>query len=161
MEQMLILNEYRVSLLMLAASKGFSDICQLLLDYGACVGDISASGISALMLAVEARSFKIAKLLLRNGSSIQHRDNNGNSVLHHAIPCSNQLLRLLLGHGSNVNVMNSRHVSPLMAAGSASNCGNSLLLAKAGAYFYPKGISVWNYFTKEVKSHLIKNGFKL
>ena len=143
----------------MAASKGFSDICQLLLDHGASVNAISVSGISALMLAAEAKSISTVRLLLNRGSSIEKRDKNGNSVLHYALPCSNRLLHLLLNNGADVNVMNTSRWTPLMIAGSASNCGNALLLADAGAFFYRTGNSIWSYFTIQVKRHLLSHGY--
>jgi ankyrin repeat protein len=57
------------TLLMLAAWKGNSPICRLLLDRGADIATTNASGESALSLAVCAGHLAVVKLLKSNGAS--------------------------------------------------------------------------------------------
>ena len=156
-------NRHRVTALMLAAQQNKNNnnfrICKLLLAHGANDRQSALSGATALAYAAKTRKLKLMRLLMLKGSKVNKQDNDGNSVLHRVIPCSNMLLRFLINKGADVNAVNNIGLTPLMLACSYTSEGNALVLAQAGAKFVVGCQSAWNYANQAVVDHLERNGF--
>lgn len=82
---------------------GHADVVRLLLDAGA---DVSKNTYSTLMACMEGWE-KIVRLLLSHGADVNAREEDGNTLLHHA--CfygQGATARLLLDHGADVSICN-------------------------------------------------------
>lgn len=64
--------------------KGFFEIAQELLEYGAEPNIVDANGTSPLIYATQFQHFNIIKLLLKYGADKDYADPNGNTALDYA-----------------------------------------------------------------------------
>ena len=149
----------RKTALMWAAFVNNLKMCQLLLSYGADVRQTSEIGETALLCATKSKGYELIKLLLSKGSNVNKKDQNGDSVLHLVIPCSNQLVKLIIDHGADINAVNNDGYTPLMHACLKVNLGNALILAQAGAKFQVGHRSAWTCANQQVIRYLARNGF--
>ena len=104
----------------------------LLLDQKAKVNIAGRDGSTALMLAADRFNAEIVKLLLDHGADVKARDKDGNTALLRAANSRRSwdekqeaLIPALLEKGAEVNVQNTRGVTPLMLT---AREGNSALL---------------------------------
>ena len=125
----------RETALMWAAERNSLKICKLLVAHGAKVRQASNSGKTALIMAARTKNYKLIEFLLSKGSNVNKQDEDGDSALHLVIPCSNQLVELLIDHGADIDAVNDSGFTPLMIAYSKSNLGNAFTLVQAGAEF--------------------------
>jgi len=72
---------YSYTLLHKATGRGYTQICQLLLNRGADVNATDASAATALHIAAETARYEIAELLINNQANINTQDNDGNTPL--------------------------------------------------------------------------------
>eukprot|EP00936_MAST-01D_sp_MAST-1D-sp1_P002646 g2646.t1 len=66
--------------LSMAATRGNLQVCRLLVEAGALVNNVDASGRSALHWAASEGHFKLVQYLLDNGADPRYRDRNGRDV---------------------------------------------------------------------------------
>ena len=152
-------NDFRDTALIVAAGKTNVEICKLLIAFKASITSVSTEGRTALMEAARMKSYEVVKLLLEKGSNIGKKDEDGNTALHHAIPCSNQLLQLLLDNNADIDAVNNNGWTPLMLACDRANAENALILAQKGAVFEIDGVSAWGYAADNVSEHLRRYGY--
>ena len=145
--------------LILAVCNGNIDIARLLLDYGALVDKATNGGMTPLMIASDNNEISLAKFLLESGADVNKMDKNGSTPLHHALPCSNEFLQLLINHGANLDVVNGDGWTPLMVTFGRSYCDNALTLFKSGAKCCVDGECAWSIATDFIQNHFDNNGF--
>lgn len=110
------LNSQGVAALHVASSKGFSEIVSLLLDAGANVNlATEPQQQTALHLACAAERIDIVKLLLAcRNCSLDATDCVGDTPLHLITRNRNlRLLELLVRHGANTKIRNTKGLTPL------------------------------------------------
>ena len=66
--------------LSMAATRGRLEVCRMLIEAGALVNLVDASGRSALHWAASEGHFKVVQCLLENGADPRYRDRNGRDV---------------------------------------------------------------------------------
>lgn len=87
-----------ITALMDASSYGFTDIARLLLQFGANVNaQARANGTTALIMAVFARKYDCAKLLLAHGADRTLRFRNGETAVTYAQKSGDARLLKLFG----------------------------------------------------------------
>lgn len=74
----------RAPLLCVAAREGFTDVVNVLLEFGADVDGVSADGQTALCYAAARGHLNVAKALKDHGAQIAYLDNSGRCPLIHA-----------------------------------------------------------------------------
>ena len=98
--------------LMIASSKGYTEIVKLLIDNGADVNKRTGSGSTALYGALDSakfgvftdQSFKIVALLINAGADVNLKEDSGCSLLSIAAGRGYyDIVQLLLSSGANVN----------------------------------------------------------
>jgi ankyrin repeat protein len=92
---------------------------QWLLKQGANVNDVSDSGISCLMAAVQKKGHvRIMKWLLEGGANVHHRDEKGVTALHWAIYPQTFIdaAELLLDYGADLHIVSHNGSTPLSGA---------------------------------------------
>ena len=67
-----------------ASYKGFKEIAQALLEYGADPNIEDANGTTPLIYATQFKHIEIVKLLLKNGADKNYTDPSGNSAVDYA-----------------------------------------------------------------------------
>ena len=152
--------------LMIAATKNSKGFCKLLLKYGASIDQTSSNqGYSALIRAIQndsaAETLPLVTFLVEQGADVNKRDVDGNTVLHHALHCSKQILNFLISRGANVNVVNNKGWTPLMLAFCRFECQPAFILAKAGADFSLGIASPWIFANAQLIKYLHKRGFSI
>ena len=148
--------------LLIAATKRHKKICELLIEHGASLVQTSKYGETVLMRVVRRgvheTKFGICRFFIdKTTVDVNAIDDNGNNVLHHAVPCSTKLMDFLIDNGANVNVVNNKGWTPLMTACSKSCLGNISQLLKAGANINAGTQSIWEVSTKQSKQILQRN----
>ena len=116
---------------------GMPSVWQQILNiirHRAAIGRGNTKPTSALALATEVQSVRIAKLLLQHGADPNQLDRAGTPLLMDAVGLENQTLGLeLLRHGAYPNVANADGDTALMWAGGANHLVLvNLLLARGG-----------------------------
>lgn len=92
--------------LMYAASTGSTELCQILLSFGADVAKTSSDHKTPLMIAAAAGHYQLATLLLSAGAEVDAMDAESKTPLLLAAAGGHaQLVRLLLEHGADVNTV--------------------------------------------------------
>ena len=152
-------NDHYETALILAASKANAKICKLLMAFKASIAAISKDGRTALMEAARMKSFEVAEIVKPNFFTDMENtaDKDGNTVLHHAVPCSNKLLELLVCTDVDINAVNNKGWTALTLAFMSSNGGNVLILAEAEAEFEVNGVSSWDFATEEIVEYLARH----
>ena len=74
-----------VTLLMFAASEGYNDVAQLLIEHGAKVNIADHYGTTALIVASTAGNHDVVELLLNHNANPDVRDQSGSAPLVNAI----------------------------------------------------------------------------
>ena len=122
-----------------AGAEGRIDILRLLLVAGADLADTNRYGGTALIPAAEKGHPEAVRLLLLDaGVDPNHINNLGWTALHEAIvlssggPVHQQIVRLLIAGGADVNLPDGNGVSPLMLARQRGFAEIAALLAEAG-----------------------------
>ena len=125
--------------LSLAASYGHTAIVQLLLDNGAQINVQNAYGNSPLHEAARHGFVKTSSILISHGASIRLKNNKGSVALHLACYGADkgdfplELTNLLLKAGSDVNALDNRGCTALMAAASSGREDVINALLESGA----------------------------
>ena len=137
---------------------------KLFVEKGADVNKPGHDDETPLIAAAAADELEIVRYLLGKGANIDDVDGLCNTALHRAvdgIPCSIELLQLLLDHGADINQENCEEINPLMLACNSGSCENALLLAEAGANFQNEQGDdfAWDHSPDHVREHLIKHGY--
>lgn len=123
----------QVTPLMYAAEVGSLDAMRLLIDRGADVNAQNGFGSTALMWSVDDPA-KV-RLLLDHGADVNLAAKSGRTALIIAgfTNPSAEVVRMLLAKGAKVQVMDTRHVTPLNAATFGDDTAAVRLLLDAGA----------------------------
>ena len=101
---------------------------------------------------------KILNFFLKNNHEIE----NGGTILHHVIPCSDELLKVLIDFSIDINIVNKNGWTPLMVACSnPSAISNALTLLNAGADFNASTQPIWNVACDEVLQAFRENGITI
>ncbi len=122
--------------LMMASSKGYSDVAEHLINQGANVNAAQAeSGATPLFFAAQNNHTDIVKLLINKGVNVDApRTKDGSTPLSIAVQegCTDSV-KLLLNAGANPNATLSNGVTPLYIAAFRGNSESMLLLLEKGA----------------------------
>ncbi|MBV8903699.1 MAG: ankyrin repeat domain-containing protein [Acidobacteriia bacterium] len=119
--------------LMYAAEIGSVDAMRLFIEHGADVNAQNAFGSTALMWSV-ADPAKV-RVLVEHGADVNRVAKSGRTALIVAgfTNPSAEVVRLLLAKGAKVDVMDTRHVTPMNAATFGNDTATIRLLLEAGA----------------------------
>ena len=109
------------TLLMIAAKRGYTDICELLLSYykpNMSIDEFNEYGWTALMFAAQNNQGKTVDFLIKKGAN---KDYMATSFLETvigvaALNCANDALTALLDNGANIEKTSSYSYTPLMSA---------------------------------------------
>jgi ankyrin repeat protein len=98
-----------------AVACGRPEIVKRLLSYGADPNVHDQCGECPLHVAVAARNPRIVELLLHSGADPNAVDQAGRTPLHLAVylPADEEIMRLLIRHGANAYVRDSRGETPI------------------------------------------------
>lgn len=103
--------------LMIASSKNFVEMTQLLLNKGAKIEAQNKDGFTPLIWAVWTNSLKTADLLLKKGAKIEAKTKTGDNVLHLvALQGNIDTVAFLLNKGANIEAENGEKKTPLFIA---------------------------------------------
>lgn len=103
--------------LMRAASKGHSDIVDLLIALDADLETIDQNGNTALFLACFNNHHSAVELLIENGADINHKNNKGNTLLIDQASIDNaDNVLFLIKKNADVNIQNNYGVTALIMA---------------------------------------------
>jgi ankyrin repeat protein len=101
----------------IAVSKGYLDMCQMLLDHKADVRAHDNSGNTPLHLAASKDHLEIARILLKYNAEVNSRNEDGSTPLLMASSNGNiEISRLLLSHNADVFVHDDEGNTPLHLA---------------------------------------------
>ena len=129
-------NKFHSTLLCVAATCGFNNIVQLLLNAGADPDLQDSKGYTPLMSAIAYSIIPsiLGKILLESGADPNRTDAHGQSPLSLAVMRSNtKLVKLLLDGGAEPNVADNFGYTPLLWAGSDGRKELTNQLLQAGA----------------------------
>jgi ankyrin repeat protein len=118
----------------IAVSKGYLDMCQMLLEHKADVRAHDNSGNTPLHLAVSDDHLEIARILLKYNAEVNSRNEDGSTPLLMASSNGNiEISRLLLSHDGDAFVHDNEGNTPLhlAAVGGHLEVTRSLLKLKA------------------------------
>lgn len=109
------------TLLMIAAKRGYKDICELLLSYykpGMDIDETNEYGWTALMFAAESNQGKTVDFLIKKGANKNHKTTSFLETVIGvaAINCANDALTALLDNGADIEKTSSYNYTPLMSA---------------------------------------------
>lgn len=117
-----------------AAFRGSEHELRRLLQAGVAIDIATGERVTPLYYAISANNIAAAKLLLKNGASIKHRDDTFSTAIGVAAEgCGEPMLRLLLEHGSTVEEDQGGGFTPLMVAANAGNVDAVRFLISKGA----------------------------
>jgi len=124
----------RVTLLMLAADKGYLDCLEVLLKHGADVNAVSAGGCTALMPAAIEGHVDCLEVLVKHGADVNVAANNGDTALIlTAIEGHVDCVEVLVKHGADVNVAANNGDTASMEAAYNGHVDCIEVLVKHGA----------------------------
>jgi len=130
------LDKFGQSPLMVATRKGFTNVINILLEYGADVELQDSSGKNSLMLACFIGSKEIAKLLRNSGLHWSTTDKNGCTSLHYAVDsCNKKLVQWVIQEGAPIEARdNVSGWTPLLRVAATSGDHDTCeVLLDAGA----------------------------
>lgn len=120
------------------------DVVKFLLQNGADVHAVNATGSSSLHYACSVGSVDAAKELIRYGADVHLKDEDGYSPLLSAVEHGRiDTLQLLLDHGADVNIVDNSNDSALHLACGAGNVALALRLLQYGAHPNVIGFNSW------------------
>lgn len=94
--------------LMIAASLGYTDIAQVLLDHGANIEAVDTNGNSALMWAVLTGHLDTVKFLIEKGANINLQNKMGSTPLMIAASMGHSdIVSFLLEKGADIKIRNN------------------------------------------------------
>ena len=115
-----------------ASHQGFSNIVQLLLEYGAYPNAKNIHGHTPLIFAVEEGCYNTTKLLIEHGADVNGSDLLGNVPLHYN-GGSIRILKLLIENGACLNINNHNGYSALHWAVDQDLIEYVIVLLQSGA----------------------------
>lgn len=124
---------------LVAGAQGRVDILRMVLANGADLNSVNRYGGTALIPAAERGHVKAVDMLLKAGVDPNHVNYLGWTALHEAIvlsdggPPHQEIVRLLIKAGADVNLPDGQGVMPLTLALQRSQTEMADILAKAGA----------------------------
>lgn len=131
-----VTDKYGFTPLMQAAQKGFTEIIDILLRYGADVDNRNDAGKTALMLAAFSGQLGAVQSLREHGASYTLHDKGGSTPLHWAVDGQNlDLITFMIDDGADVNIRDSvSSWTPLLrCAAVTGNKDVAKVLIKEGA----------------------------
>lgn len=157
------------SSLLMACSKGYIDIVNLILDRNTNINindnDKNVyDGRTPLHLACLKDNLELAKLLLSRGANVNHEESDGCTALMHASCGSEELVKLLLDYKADVNIKNKYNSTALSHACSEGKIEivklllNSNIDINRNAYAL---VSASENGNLEIIKLLLKKGFNL
>ncbi|BAY77232.1 ankyrin [Nostoc linckia NIES-25] len=106
-----------ITSLMLAASKGYKNIVQVLVAHQANLQARDCFGRDALCLACINGNLEVVQILIQAGVNINQHDSEGDTPLLMALKNGHiELAKFLIESGADVNAKNNEHHTPLMEA---------------------------------------------
>lgn len=110
-----VLNSHGQAALHIAASEGFLEVCEILINFGQQI-DVNLrdiQGRTALHLACLGGFVRVAEFLLISGADVNVMDRSGNSALHYAAQTqSDDLVEVLLTRNPEMNMQNEKGETP-------------------------------------------------
>jgi len=130
-------DEYGVTALMDASSKGQKDLVELLILEGADLNARDNQENTALMLAALKGHVEIVELLVSNGAGVSLKDKTGNTALiesaKYARKSACEIITLLKENGARVNAKNKYGLTAVIFAAQGGHAENVACLIAAGA----------------------------
>jgi ankyrin repeat protein len=129
-------SSHSITPLVLAASTGFVDASELLLEYGAKIDGSADDGQVPLVEASKNGFYESAALLLARGAQVDQKDYDGLTALSAACEAGHlTIVELLIRHGADVNLVidDEYGFSPLLFALESQNYEITRLLLRHGA----------------------------
>jgi len=148
------------------AKRGHTNLCRLLLEYGAQINTVSRRGETAIMQAVRDHQIETCKLLLKSGANLHLKNEDQTSAYSVAMNSRNKDLRILIDEYEKnrlklevLQTINSFHsiqnfvypeiinssdqngITPLMVAASKGVFERVRILLKAGALTHLRDIN--------------------
>ena len=122
--------------LIYATSRCFcKEVLWAMIDHGANVNATNKNNETALMIACQVGTSDVINVLLNAGADPSTADENGDTLLHHAVykNISKEILNIIIDHGANVNAVNDAGSTALLLACTKGQreAVNSLLTAGA------------------------------
>ncbi|KAG8138152.1 hypothetical protein E2320_004073 [Naja naja] len=124
-----------------------AEMTRMLIEYGCEVNALSASGESALHIAVRRGRFDCTMVLLTHGAMPNTKEKNGNTPLHLAMQQDHiEMIKALIVFGADVDIPNNLGETPgLVAARTSKGANRKVLLDMLKIIgierFLPPGIS--------------------
>lgn len=137
-----VTNNKDVVALMCAATKGATEIVQILLGAGAYV-NTADKGSTALIWAALTGQSKAIQVLLNAGANVNATDKGSTALMSAAIAGNTETAQVLLDAGINVNATSNNGVTSLMLAVSKGNTETVETLLNAGANINVANTSGW------------------
>ena len=105
-----------------------------IVDHGADINARSKSNLTPLMIACQKRNIDAIYVLLQAGADPNINDLKGATVIHHAVTsgCRKRILQAIIGHGADVNIMNTQNCTALMMACRKGDIDATNVLLTAG-----------------------------
>lgn len=130
-----ITDEEGNTLLHKAATYGYTDLAQLLIDKDLNINQARGNGSTPLMIAAHKNQVGVAKLLIEKGANIHLKRPNSWTVFHLAVEWADiKIVQLLIEKGANVNgAIHPENLSPLMIASFKNRPEIAALLLKNGS----------------------------
>lgn len=115
-------------------TKGYYEICQLLLENGASCEERDREGCTPFLLSMKYKNLKAAQFLLDHGADSKAADNHGQTALHHAVEDGDaDRIRFALQQGINIDNGNNLDYSALQLAAAHGRPEVCEFLIKHGA----------------------------
>lgn len=125
-----------------AAGVGYTDIVRLLLKYGACVGQKSTTGNTALHYAATAGHLECVSLLLQYKSPMEVQNETGHTPLMEATSNGHiDVARCLIRHGCDINTHSTefKESALTLASYKVSSRNKPLVRPLPSRWFYVVG----------------------